>query len=225
MRVGRPLEESDDLRLASRVDQTDPVSAPAREGNAACHRSMHQTRSRSIVTLKVNVSRRQLRDLDLIAQEFGMSRSWIVREALRIGVPAAIGRLQVVAGGRVPGERPGDQSPCRWAQAGTALRWPGARTGGCIDRTWSPKDRRLPRSTMTKNRQRAACWVNRLPRSARLSGWGESATRRPFGTGPHRAMLPSSRRRGRIRTKPMGVLDRGRCRAGGTPMRGSGRDR
>ena len=57
-------------------------------------------------TLKVNVSRRQLRDLDLIAQEFGMSRSWIVREALRIGVPAAIGRLRWLreAGFRASGQ-------------------------------------------------------------------------------------------------------------------------
>ena len=45
-------------------------------------------------TIKVNVSRRQLRDLDRIAQQLGMSRSWLVRETLRIGLPAAIGRLE-----------------------------------------------------------------------------------------------------------------------------------
>ena len=59
------------------------------------------------LTLKVAVSRRQLRDLDNIAQEFGMSRSWVVREALRIGVPAAAGRLRSL---RKAGFRPSGQA-------------------------------------------------------------------------------------------------------------------
>ena len=58
-------------------------------------------------TVKVRVSTRELRDLDLIAQRFGMSRSWVVREALRIGVPAAIGRLQWL---REAGFRPSGQA-------------------------------------------------------------------------------------------------------------------
>ena len=45
-------------------------------------------------TIKVNVSSRQLRDLDRIAQQFGISRSWLLREALRIGIPAAFGQLR-----------------------------------------------------------------------------------------------------------------------------------
>ena len=57
-------------------------------------------------TLKVGVSRRQLRDLDLIAEEFGMSRAWLVREVLRIGLPAAIGRLRSL---REAGYRPSGQ--------------------------------------------------------------------------------------------------------------------
>ena len=57
-------------------------------------------------TLKVNVSRRQVRDLDLIAQEFGMTRSWVVREALQIGVPAVIGHLRSL---RESGFRPSGQ--------------------------------------------------------------------------------------------------------------------
>ena len=58
-------------------------------------------------TIKVNLSRRQLRDLDRIAQQFGISRSWLVREALRIGVPAAIARLRSL---REAGFRPRGQS-------------------------------------------------------------------------------------------------------------------
>ena len=70
------------------------------------------------LTVKVRVSRRELRDLDLIAQEFGMSRSWVVREALRIGVPAARGQLQWLreAGFRPSGQA--NQSPFRWPRRG-----------------------------------------------------------------------------------------------------------
>lgn len=80
-------------------------------------------------TLKVGVSRRQLRDLDLIADEFGMSRAWVVREALRIGLPAAIGRLWSL---RTAGYRPSGQvlSP----QAAGPRRGP--RSDGAREDRW-----------------------------------------------------------------------------------------
>ena len=45
-------------------------------------------------TVKLRLSRRQLRGLDHLAAEFGMSRSWLIREALALGIPLAETRIR-----------------------------------------------------------------------------------------------------------------------------------
>lgn len=44
--------------------------------------------------VKLRLSRRQLRDLDLAVAEFAMSRSWLLREALALGFPALVTRVR-----------------------------------------------------------------------------------------------------------------------------------
>ena len=45
--------------------------------------------------VKLGVSRRQLHALDLAVKEFGMSRSWLLREALARGFPAVVTELRL----------------------------------------------------------------------------------------------------------------------------------
>ena len=45
--------------------------------------------------IKLRVSRRQLHDLDLAVAEFGMSRSWLLREALALGFPALVTQVRM----------------------------------------------------------------------------------------------------------------------------------
>ena len=45
-------------------------------------------------TVKLRLSRRQLSGIDRLASEFGISRSWFLREALAVGIPAAADRLR-----------------------------------------------------------------------------------------------------------------------------------
>ena len=40
--------------------------------------------------VKLRFSRRQLKDLDLAVREFGMSRSWLLREAVALGFPLLV---------------------------------------------------------------------------------------------------------------------------------------
>ena len=45
--------------------------------------------------VKLRLSRRQLQTLDLAVKEFGMSRSWLLREALARGFPAVVTELRL----------------------------------------------------------------------------------------------------------------------------------
>ena len=45
-------------------------------------------------TVKLRLSRRQLETVDQLAREFGMTRSWFIREALAVGVPGARDKLR-----------------------------------------------------------------------------------------------------------------------------------
>ena len=58
-------------------------------------------------TVKLRFSRRQLAGIDALAGEIGMSRSWFLREALALGVPAASLKIRTLiqAGYRPHGER------------------------------------------------------------------------------------------------------------------------
>ena len=47
--------------------------------------------------IRLKLSRRQLFQLDALAAEFGMTRSWLVREVLGDGLPAATQRLRALA--------------------------------------------------------------------------------------------------------------------------------
>lgn len=56
--------------------------------------------------VKLRLSRRQLRDVDRLAAEFSMTRAWLLREALAIGLPAAAAKLRML---REQGFRPAGQ--------------------------------------------------------------------------------------------------------------------
>lgn len=45
-------------------------------------------------TVKLRLSRRQMLQLDRLCDEFGMSRAWLIREAMADGLPAAVERLR-----------------------------------------------------------------------------------------------------------------------------------
>jgi len=80
-------------------------------------------------TIKLNVSRRQLRDLDRFAQQFGMTRSWLLREALHIGLPAVVAHLRSL---RSAGFRPKGQV----ASPSAAGPRRGPRTDGLREDRW-----------------------------------------------------------------------------------------
>ena len=44
--------------------------------------------------VKLRPSRRQLRGIDAIADDFGITRSWFLREALAVGIPVAARRIR-----------------------------------------------------------------------------------------------------------------------------------
>ncbi|MCY4123306.1 MAG: hypothetical protein OXG72_20550 [Acidobacteria bacterium] len=82
--------------------------------------------------IRLKLSRRQLFQLDALAAEFGMTRSWFVREALGDGLPVATERLRALArrGLRPSGAARSDRSvrthrgprsdgerPDRWAKS------------------------------------------------------------------------------------------------------------
>ena len=53
--------------------------------------------------VKVRLSDRQLGDIDLLCEEFSVSRSWFLREALAAGLPVAVANMrQLMADGFVP---------------------------------------------------------------------------------------------------------------------------
>ena len=58
---------------------------------------------------QLRLSRRQLRDVDRLAAGFGMSRSWFLREALAVGIPAAAAKIRELyaAGYRPAGRQSG----------------------------------------------------------------------------------------------------------------------
>lgn len=45
-------------------------------------------------TVKLRFSVRQLEQLDLVVREFGMSRSWILREAIAAGLPVFVEKVR-----------------------------------------------------------------------------------------------------------------------------------
>ena len=76
--------------------------------------------------VRLRVSRRQLFQLDALAAEFGMSRSWFLREVLADGLPAATERLRALA---KEGLRPaGAKRQARPAQQYRGPRFDGLRT-------------------------------------------------------------------------------------------------
>ena len=88
--------------------------------------------------VKLRVSRRQLQALDLAVKEFGMSRAWLLREALALGFPALVTevRLKRKAGFVTRGEyvNPGASSPRRGPRSDGARtdRWI-HRKGGSVE--------------------------------------------------------------------------------------------
>ena len=87
--------------------------------------------------IKLRLSRRQLRGIDALAAEFGITRSWFMREALAVGIPAAERRIRRLladgyrpAGDRRRGPRSGPRRgplsdgsrPDRWARVPGAVR-------------------------------------------------------------------------------------------------------
>ena len=53
--------------------------------------------------VKVRLSERQLADVDRLCDEFSVSRSWFLREALAVGLPVAVANIrQLMADGFVP---------------------------------------------------------------------------------------------------------------------------
>ena len=88
--------------------------------------------------VKLRLSRRQLQTLDLAVKEFGMSRAWLLREALALGFPALVTavRLKRKAGFVTRGEyvNPGASSPRRGPRSDGARtdRWI-HRKGGSVE--------------------------------------------------------------------------------------------
>ena len=71
--------------------------------------------------VKVRLSERQLGDIDQLCDEFSVTRSWFLREALAVGLPVAVANMrQLMADGFVPA---GALSPRGHvgSQAGTPL--------------------------------------------------------------------------------------------------------
>ena len=56
--------------------------------------SAEATSSRSTGVVKLRLSRRQLHGIDALADDSGISRSWFLREALALGIPAAARRIR-----------------------------------------------------------------------------------------------------------------------------------
>ena len=53
--------------------------------------------------VKVRLSQRQLGDIDQLCDEFSVTRSWFLREALAVGLPVAVANMrQLMADGFVP---------------------------------------------------------------------------------------------------------------------------
>ena len=73
-------------------------------------------------TVKLRFSRRQLETVDQLAREFGMTRSWLLREALALGVPGCPGQDPGALRGWLPALR--DRSPafCFGSPTGTPIR-------------------------------------------------------------------------------------------------------
>lgn len=92
--------------------------------------------------VKLRLSVRQLRRLDVLVERFSMSRSWLLREAIAVGLPAAANRIEqlLAAGYRPAGDRlrPTKSGRRRGPQSDSslALRWtlapdsPGLRRPG-----------------------------------------------------------------------------------------------
>ena len=91
----------------------------------------------------LTLSRRQLRGVDMLAAEFGMSRSWFLREALALGVPLAETRIRKLID---DGYRPAGDVGYRGASvpAGDPTRMVVVPIGGCMRRTCRAVAGRFP---------------------------------------------------------------------------------
>ena len=67
--------------------------------------------------VKLRLSERQVADVDRLCDEFSVSRSWLLREALAVGLPVAVANMrQLRADGFVPAgalQHPGVEGPRR----------------------------------------------------------------------------------------------------------------